>query len=102
MSNPTPRAGNSLGHSHQPEGFSRAETKDLARRQNQEVTRGLVAGTRVQAAGFVAAVGLQATGMLSREANFQSDGDPRAAARLHHIVDCYAEFVGNEVHRFRQ
>lgn len=86
----------------QPDGFSRTEGKALARQQNAEVTRGLVAGTRVQAAGFVAGLGLQATAMLSREARFQADGDPATAVRLEHIVDAYAMYVGVEVNRFRQ
>lgn len=101
MSNLVPRANNSLSNGEAPQGFSRNEGKALVRQQNAEVTRGLVAGTRVQAAGLVAGIGLQTTAMLSREANFQSDGDPHTAERLHHIVDRYAEFVGAEVNRFR-
>jgi hypothetical protein len=97
MSNLVPRANSSLSNGQAPQGFSRNEGKALVRQQNDEVTRGLVAGTRVQAAG----IGLQTTAMLSREANFQSDGDPHTAERLHHIVDRYAEFVGAEVNRFR-
>jgi hypothetical protein len=56
-----------------PDTFSRTEGKALSRQQNAEVTPALVAGTRVQAAGFVAGVGLQTTAMLSREARFQAD-----------------------------
>ncbi|MHA3019618.1 hypothetical protein ACXPWS_05030 [Mycobacterium sp. BMJ-28] len=83
-----------------PDGFSRAEGKQLARLQNAELTRGLVSATRVHAAATVAGIGLQATGMLSREAAFQADGDPVAANRLNFIVDQFANYVGNEVARF--
>jgi hypothetical protein len=83
-----------------PEGFTRAEGKQLARLQNTEITRGLVAATRVQAAGFVAAVGIQATAMLSREAAFHADGDPVIANRLNLIVDQFACFAANQVARF--
>lgn len=85
-----------------PDGFSRAEAKTLVRLQNRELTRGLVTVTKVQAAGMVAAVGLQTTAMLSREAAFQADGDPAVPNRLNFIVDQYATFVGNEVARFGQ
>ena len=84
-----------------PDGFTRNEGKQLSRFQNREITRGLVTGTRVQAAGMVAAIGLQTTAMLSREAAFQSDGDPATANRLNHIVDMYATYVGTEVAGFQ-
>lgn len=83
-----------------PVGFSRNEGKALARLQNAELTHGLVAGTRVQMAATVAGIGLQATGMLSREARFQADGDPVIANRLNYIVDSYATYVGGEVAKF--
>lgn len=83
-----------------PEGFSHSEGKTLVRLQNREVTRGLVAATRVQAAGMVATVAVQTTAMLSREAAFQSDGDPATANRLNFIVDQYATLAGNEIARF--
>ncbi|MEU4706755.1 hypothetical protein AB0G00_09995 [Nocardia salmonicida] len=98
MSNLIPRTNNQVAV---PDGFSRAEGKELARLQNREIARGLVTGTRVQAAGMVAALGLQTTAMLSREATFQTDGDPAASARLNHIVDQYAAYVGSEVSRFQ-
>ncbi|PPJ23140.1 hypothetical protein C5E45_29330 [Nocardia nova] len=100
MSNLIPRPSAQL-ESTIPDGFSRSEGKELQRLQNKELARGLVTATRVQAAGMVAAVGLQTTAMLSREAAFQADGDPAAAARLGHIVDQYATYVGSEVARFR-
>ena len=83
-----------------PEGFSRPEGKELVRATNREVARGIVTATRVHAAAYVAAVGVQATGMLSREAQHQSDGDPAAAARLHHIVDQFALVAAGEVAKF--
>lgn len=83
-----------------PEAFSRAESRSLVRRQNVEVARGIVAATRVQSAALTAAVGIQCVGMLSREAQFQSDGDPAVMNRLNHIVDQFACFAGNEVARF--
>ena len=100
MSSLIPRASSQLATSI-PDGFSRSEGKELARLQNKEIARGLVTATRVQAAGMVAAVGLQTTATLSREAAFQAGDDPATAARLGYIVDQYATFVGNEVSRFR-
>jgi hypothetical protein len=99
MSNLVPRQSNIFA-SQIPDGFSRAEGKTLMRLQNRELTHGLVTPTRIQVAGFVAAVGVQTTAMLSREAAFQADGDPATANRLNYIVDQYATFVGNEVARF--
>lgn len=84
-----------------PETFTRSEGRSLARRQNSEVTRGLVAATRVQAAGHVAATGMQMTAMLSREAAFLADGDEQTAARLNFIVDSFAENAAWEVRQFR-
>lgn len=101
MSSLIPRTASSLATGQAPDGFSRTEAKALSRQQNAEVTRGLVAGTRVQAAGFVAGIGLQTTAMLSREARFQADGDPQTTERLDHIADAYAMYVGAEVSRFR-
>ena len=101
MSSLIPRTPGPLAASSQvPDGFSRNEGKQLARLQNAEVTRGLVAATRVQTRGFVAAIGIQTVGMLSREAAFQGDGDPLTANRLNYIVDQYATFVGGEIARF--
>lgn len=99
MSLPANRLSSSLS-SQIPDGFSRPEGKELVRATNKEVARGIVTATRVQAAGYVAAVGLQATAMLSREAQHLSDGDPAAAARLHHIVDQFALVAANEVAKF--
>lgn len=99
MSVPSIRQPNGL-NSYVPEGFSRSEGKQLTRLQNAELTRGLVTATRVQAAAMVAGTGLQATGMLSREAAFQADGDPMIANRLNFIVDQFACFAANEVARF--
>ncbi|MFH5230824.1 hypothetical protein [Antrihabitans spumae] len=101
MSNILPRTSSTLAAAQIPDSITRSEGKELARLQNREVARGLITGTRVQAAGMVAAIGLQTTAMLSREAIFHADGDPVVANRLNHIVDQYAAFVGNEVANFR-
>jgi len=85
--------------SHIPESFSRAEGKALQRAQNAEIARGLVHNTRVQAAGYVAATGMQLIGMLSREAEFLANGDPRAAERLAFLADSFAEGAATEVRR---
>jgi len=100
MSQIIPRTPGGPASNQLPEGFNRSEGKHLSRQQNAEVARGLVAGTRVHAAAVVAAIGLQTTAMLSREATFQAHGDRNAANRLNFIVDQYASFVGNEVARF--
>lgn len=84
-----------------PEGYTRGEARSLARAQNVEKTRGLVATSRVQAAGMVAATGMHLSAMLSRQAQFQADGDPATAARLNYIADSYAEYAAEEVRKFR-
>jgi hypothetical protein len=91
MSLPVTRQGTVLA-SQAPDGFSRAEGKELVCLQNRELTHGLVRATRVLAAGMVAPVGLQTTAMLSREA--------ATANRLNFIVDQFATFVGGEIARF--
>lgn len=98
MSLPVTRQGASAA-TNIPEGFSRSEGKTLMRMQNAEIAHGLVAATRVQAAAMVATVALQTSAMLSREASFQSDGDPATANRLNHIVDTFAVYAGSEVSR---
>lgn len=85
-----------------PDGFSRSEGKGLQRRQNAEIANGLVTAARVQAAGYVAGTGMQLSAMLSREAQFQSDGDPRTAERLNYIADSFAEYAAMEVRRFQR
>lgn len=59
--NLVPRTSSTLAGASLPDGFNRQEGKALTRAQNAEVARGLVAATRIQAAGFVANVALQAT-----------------------------------------
>lgn len=102
MSDLIRRPGGSNSPSTAPDGFSRSEGKGLQRRQNTEVANGLVTATRVQAAGYVAATGMQLTAMLSREADVQTDGDPRAAERLNFIADSFAEYAALEVRRFQR
>lgn len=85
-----------------PESFTRSEGKSLQRRQNAEVANGLVTAARVQAAGYVAATGMHLSAMLSREAEFQANGDPRAAERLNFIADSFAEYAAWEVRRFQR
>lgn len=100
MTNLIARSSAGLDATRNPDGFTRAESKELARLQNNEVTHGLVVATRVQSVAMVAAASLQATAMLSREAAFQADGDPAAMNRLNHIVDQFAAFAGTTVARF--
>ncbi|MET3810227.1 hypothetical protein [Arthrobacter sp. UYEF3] len=102
MSDLIPRPSGKVTPFSSPEGFSRSEGKSLQRRQNAEVANGLVTATRVQAAGYVAATGMHLTGMLSREAQFQSDGDPRTSERLNYIADSFAEYAAWEVRRFQR
>jgi hypothetical protein len=102
MANLIPRSNNSLANSQIPEGFSKREGAELSRLQNAEVSRGLVTGTRIAAAGYVTGIALQTTAMLSREAQFQADGDERTSARLEHIVDAFTMNASSEVSRFGQ
>ena len=101
MSNLIPRNTNTLATTTVPDGFNRHESKELARQQNAEVARGLVVGTRLQAAGFVANLAMQTTASLSREARFLADSDERTAERLDFIVDGYAALAVGELNRFR-
>jgi hypothetical protein len=82
-----------------PDGFSRSEGRQLARLQNAELTHGLVAATRIQARGFVTSVGIQAIGMLSREAEFQAAGDPQVSARVNLLVDQFTMAIASEIGR---
>lgn len=100
MSALVPKSGNSLSPSV-PDGFTRQEGKSLARQQNSEIARGLVIGTRMQAAALVANMAMQATASLSREARFLADGDERTSERLDAIIDGYAMLGVNELGRFR-
>lgn len=99
MSLPATRSNNDLTNLI-PDGFSRAEGKSLAQRQNAEIARGIITATRLHAAATVAGIGLQATAMLSREASFQADGDPVLMNRLNFIVDQFATYAGSELSRF--
>lgn len=101
MSNLVPRTSSALASASIPEGFNRHEGKALLRAQNAEVARGLVSATKVQAAGFVANMAMQATASLSREARFLADGDDRTQERLDHLVDGFTVFATNELNRFR-
>lgn len=102
MSDLIPRSGGNLTPFRAPDGFSRSEGKALQRRQNTEVATGLVRAARVQAAGYVAATGMHLSAMLSREAEFQANGDPRAAERLNFIADSFAEYAAWEVRGFQR
>lgn len=102
MAGLTPRPSGKITPFSAPEGFTRSEGKSLQRRQNAEVANGLVTAARVQAAGYVAATGMHLTGMLSREAQFQADGDPRTSERLNYIADSFAEYAAWEVRRFQR
>lgn len=102
MNDMIPRPSGTVTPFSTPEGFSRSEGKSLQRRQNTEVANGLVTAARVQAAGYVAATGMHLSAMLSREAEFQANGDPRAAERLNYIADSFAEYAAWEVRRFQR
>jgi hypothetical protein len=100
MTSLIPRGAGSLSTGHQaPDGFSRTESKELARLQNRELTRGLVTATNLQAKGFVTMVGVQLVGTLSREAEFQHGGDPRVAERVNLLVDQFTMAAANEIGR---
>ncbi|GAB3304750.1 hypothetical protein EK0264_04115 [Epidermidibacterium keratini] len=82
-----------------PESFTKREGRALVARQNAAISEGIVSNTRVQARGIVAATGVQLTGMLSREALFQAQGDPEAYRRCGTVVDAFALFSANEVRK---
>ncbi|MBM7416836.1 MULTISPECIES: hypothetical protein [Nocardiaceae] len=85
-----------------PASFNKRERNNLDRRVNAEITNGLTASARLQAAGWVTAVAIQSTAMLSREAVIAANGDERTAERLEHIVDGFAMYARSEVNRFMQ
>lgn len=100
MTSLIPRSAGSLSTGFQtPDGFSRTETKGLARLQNRELTRGLVTATSLQAKGFATMVATQLVGALSREADFQSGADPRIAERVNLLVDQFTMAAANEIGR---
>jgi hypothetical protein len=98
MSLPTTRTSRTLLPSA-ADGFSRSEERALARRQNAEIARGLVAAANLQAKGFATMVATQIVGSLSREAEFQAGGDPRVAARVNLLVDQFTMAAANEIGR---
>lgn len=85
-----------------PASFNKRERNALDRRVNAEISKGLTASARLQAAGWVTAVAIQSTAMLSREAQIAANGDERTAERLEHIVDGFAMYARSEVNRFIQ
>lgn len=98
MASPIPRPTSSLAV-RVPDGFSRSAAKNLSLRENAVIADGIVAATRVQARGFVTSIGIQAIGMLSREAEFQSGGDPQVAARVNLLVDQFTMAIASEIGR---
>lgn len=80
-----------------PLGFSRSEARSLQRAQNAEVARGIVGGTIVSSAAYVAGVAVSMNGMLGREAQFQADGDPAITARNNYVLDVFAESAAAQV-----
>ncbi|MCA4996805.1 hypothetical protein HWD35_18985 [Tsukamurella tyrosinosolvens] len=78
-----------------PATFNRSEAKALSRATNQEVAKGLVAGTRLAAKGFATGLAIQQLGMLQREADFQATGDPRHDGRQQYLLDRFTEGAGH-------
>lgn len=101
MSHVTPRPNNSVSDRFASD-FTRREATELGRRERQEIADGIVAATRIQAAGWVTAIAIQSTAMLSREAQIAANGDERAAERLEHIVDGFAMYSRSAINRFVQ
>lgn len=101
MTNLIPRPGSAFTSNRPPEGFTRMESRALAQRQNAVVADALVTATRLQAKSMVTAAGIQLTGLLSREAEFQSRGNPQLLARTNYLVDVFTEYAGTEISGFR-
>ncbi|MDV6291480.1 hypothetical protein [Rhodococcus aetherivorans] len=80
--------------------FTRAEARELARRQNAEIARGIVSATRLQALGMVANVGMQSAALLYRQAELLSGGDPELRLQLNTIAGQYTGGVGFELAQF--
>ncbi|RQM32200.1 hypothetical protein [Rhodococcus ruber] len=100
MSNLIPRPDQSLVLQRSADRFTRSEGRELARRQNAEIARGIVSATGLQALGMVAHVGMQSTAMLYRQADLLSGGDPETRMQLNAIAGQYAGCVGLELARF--
>ncbi|UGQ56896.1 hypothetical protein LSF60_16465 [Rhodococcus pyridinivorans] len=97
MTNLIPRPDQPLQAGGARASFTRVEERDLARRQNAEIARGIVGATSLQAAAMVANVGMQSTAMLYRQADLLSAGDPELRMQLTPIAAQYAGCVGVEL-----
>ncbi|MCV7286723.1 hypothetical protein H7J87_15450 [Mycolicibacterium wolinskyi] len=82
-----------------PHGLSRAQARTLAHREGEELIEGLVTGARIQAKGYATLVATQLVGALSREAAFQSGGDPKVMARTDLLVDQFTVAAASEIGR---
>ncbi|MEE2032974.1 hypothetical protein [Rhodococcus chondri] len=100
MSNLIPRPDQPLQTQRVHAGFTRAEERELARRQNAEIARGIVGATRIQALGMVANVGMQSAALLYRQAELLSGGDPELHMQLNAIASQYTGSVGFELAQF--
>lgn len=85
-----------------PDGFSRAEGKQLQAATNREVAAGIVMNTRLSVAHFVTNTALNHTTSLTRQAYALADGDEYLASRLGALVDGYVRYAHDEVASLRR
>lgn len=100
MTNLIPRSDQPLQTHGSHASFTRAEERELTRRQNAEIARGIVGATRLQALGMVSNVGMQSAALLYRQAELLSGGDPELRMQLNTIAGQYIGGVGFELAQF--
>jgi hypothetical protein len=85
-----------------PEGFSRAEGKQLQASTNREVAAGIVKNTRLSVANFLTSTALHQATSLTRQAYALADGDEYLASRLGALVDGYVRYAHEEIASLRR
>lgn len=96
-----PRNGNSTAPAV-PDGFRRAEGRQLQAATNREVAVGIVTNTRLSVANFLTVTAMQHTAGLARQAYALADGDEYLANRLGALVDGYVMYARDEVSNLRR
>jgi hypothetical protein len=85
-----------------PDGFTRAQGKELQAVTNREVAAGIVKNTRLSVANFLTVTAMNQTASLARQAHAPADGDDYLASRLGALVDGYVMYAKDEIASLRR